>query len=370
MQVLVSTANKRRSYIMLKYKFLLMLCTLPASAAVFADCSVGSNFTSGYNMPTMSASTMNINKYEGTSVQSNVYSREVASANFDIFRVYAGCTVGVNRTILGNIFASNVTAYDANISRLTNYPALGIKVEMGDAPATATLKTLNTNELAIYNYSGDTHGVKLRVTLYVLPRTSSMTSYPTNINISNLRIATISLRRVSDNALIPTNTQIPVYLNATVNISESTCSLSQSSYTINLPDASVRNLGLVGNETALSSGNTATISINCANLNDGAAREIKAYTTDALNQSNATNILENQVGNGYATGVGIRLRDKNNNIINLDPNQSKSTNKWTFGNLSTSQLIQHIIKANYVRTANTVTPGLVRAQAYLNIIYD
>ncbi|WP_434277389.1 fimbrial protein [Acinetobacter sp. CE-15] len=355
---------------MLKYKLLFMLSTLPASFAVFADCSVGSNFTSGYSMPTMNASTMNINKYEGTSVQSNVYSREVASANFDIFRVYTGCTVGTNRTILGNVFATNVTAYDANISRLNAYPALGIKVEMGDAPASGTLKTLNTTELAIYSYSGDTHGVKMRVTLYVLPRTSTMTSYPTTINVSNLRIATISLRRVSDNVLIPANTQIPVYLNATVNISESTCSLSQSSYTIALPDVSVRNLGLVGNETALSSSNTATLSINCANLNDGAGREIKAYTTDALNQSNATNILENQVGAGYATGVGIRLRDKNNAIISLDPNQSKSTNKWTFGNLSTAQLIQHVIKANYVRTANTVTPGLVRSQAYLNIVYD
>ena len=88
---------------MLKYKLLFMLSTLPASFAVFADCSVGSNFTSGYSMPTMNASTMNINKYEGTSVQSNVYSREVASANFDIFRVYTGCTVGVNRTIFGNV---------------------------------------------------------------------------------------------------------------------------------------------------------------------------------------------------------------------------------------------------------------------------
>lgn len=51
---------------MLKYKLLFMLSTLPASFAVFADCSVGSNFTSGYSMPTMNASTMNINKYEGT----------------------------------------------------------------------------------------------------------------------------------------------------------------------------------------------------------------------------------------------------------------------------------------------------------------
>lgn len=353
---------------MLKLKYLFTAFALSVGSTTFA-CNVNSNFTSGYNMPTMTASTMNINKYEGTSVQSNVYSREVASTNFDIFRVYLNCTVGLNRTLYGNVQANNLTAYDSNIYRLNNYPALGVKVEMGDSHAVSTLNKLNTSELAIYSYNGDTHGAKVRVTLYILPRITSMTSYPTTINVTNLRIATISLRKVSDNSLVPSNTQIPIYLNATVNINESTCALAQNNYTIALPDASVRDLGLVGNETSLSS-NTTTLSINCANLNDGAGREVKAYMTDALNQSNTTNILENQTGSGYATGVGVRLRDKNNNIIGLDPNQSKNTNKWTFGNLNTSQQLQHVIKANYVRTSNNVSPGTVRAQAYLNIVYD
>ena len=354
---------------MLKYHFLFAFCALPFSSIAFADCGVGSNFTNGYTMPTINATTLNINKYETSFGGSTSTAREAAVTNYDIFRVYTGCTIGVNRTIFGNIQASNVSSYSSEIFRLNGYPAIGIKVEMADSPSAAQFKTLNTTEVSIYSYSGDSHGVKLKVTLYVLPKTSTMTSYPPSININNLKIANISLRRTNDGVLIPSGTQIPVYLNATINISESTCSLNQTDYTITLPDTSVRNLGLVGDETNFS-GNTATLSINCANLNNGNGREVKAYITDALNQSNSSNILSNQIGTGYATGVGVRLRDKNSQIIALDPNQSKSTSKWTFGNLGTSQLIQHIIKANYVRTSNQVTPGLVRSQAYLNIVYD
>ncbi|WP_010115522.1 fimbrial protein [Acinetobacter sp. P8-3-8] len=353
---------------MFKYKILFALCTLPASYSAFA-CNVGSSFTSGYTMPTMSASTTNINKYETSSIQSNVFSRGVATVDASIFRVYDSCSLSPKymRTTFGTIFNTNVTQFSSDIYRLNSNPALGVKVEMGDAPMTASLKVVNAIETPIYDYDGDSHGLKIRVTLYVLPKTAAMTSYPSTININKLQVATISLKRTSNGALVATT--IPVYLTATVNISESTCTLTPTDYTINLSDVSIRQLGLPGSETSLSN-NTATLSVNCANLNNGGGREIKAYMTDTLNQSNAGNILQNQTGTGYATGVGIRLRDKNDAIISLDPNQSETTNKWTFGNMNTSTIIQHVIKANYVRTSNKVTPGTVRAQAYLNIVYD
>lgn len=353
---------------MLKYKFLFALFILPASYSAFA-CNVGSSFTGGYTMPTLTASTTNINKYETSSIQSNVFSRGVATVDASIFRVYDSCSLNPQymRTVYGTIFNTNVTQFSTDVYRLNSNPALGVKVEMGDAPMTATLKVVNNVETPIYQYDGDSHGVKIRVTLYVLPKTAAMTSYPATININKLQVATINLRRNSTGAQV--STPIPVYLNATVNISETTCTLSPTDYTISLPDVSIRQLGLPGSETSLSN-NTATLSINCANLNNGGGREIKAYMTDTLNQANASNVLQNQTGTGYATGVGIRLRDKSNNIISLDPNQSETTNKWTFGNMNTSTIIQHIIKANYVRTNNNVTPGTVRAQAYLNIVYD
>ena len=216
------------------------------------------------------------------------------------------------RTVYGTIFNTNVTQFSTDVYRLNSNPALGVKVEMGDAPMTATLKVVNTVETPIYQYDGDSHGVKIRVTLYVLPKTAAMTSYPATININKLQVATINLRRNSTGAQV--STSIPVYLNATVNISETTCTLSPTDYTISLPDVSIRQLGLPGSETSLSN-NTATLSINCANLNNGGGREIKAYMTDTLNQSNASNILQNQTGTGSATGVGIRLRDQSNNII-------------------------------------------------------
>lgn len=357
---------------MFKYRLFIIITTLFIGFHACADCVIGRDFRAGYNMPKMSASVMNINKYEGTPVSSTVFSREVASANFNIFNVYNYCQVGVARTIFGTLFPPNFTPYSKNIFRFSNpkYSALGIKVEMGDAPRTSVLKPLDTTDTPIYSYGGDSHGVKVRVSLYILPRTADMAAYPPQINISNLLVGYISLRRNYDYALIPPTKTIPIYLSAIVNINESTCSLNSKDYTINLPNTSVRILSRVGSETVLNSGNTATIAINCANLRDGAGREVKAYITDALNQSNSSSILQPQTGIGYATGVGIRLRDKNNNIIGLDPNQSKKTNKWTFAKMGTSPIIQHTIKANYIRTASKVTPGIIQSQAYLNIVYD
>lgn len=356
---------------MFKYKILFALFTLPVSYSALAAnlCKVGSSFTGGYTMPTITATTTNINKYETSSIFSNTSTRGVVTSDSTIFRVYDTCSTSpkVMRTIFGTILSNNVTPFGSDIYRLNSYPSLGVKVEMGDAPTSALLKTVSTTDTPIYPYDGDSHGLKMRVTLYVLPKTGTMTSYPSPINISNLPIAAINLKKTSDNT--QAGDQILVYLNATVNISESTCTLTPTDYTINLSDVSIRQLGLPGSETSLSN-NTATLSINCANLNNGGNREIKAYMTDTLNQSNASNILQNQTGTGFATGVGIRLRDKNDAIISLDPNQSKATNKWTFGNMNTSTIIQHVIKANYVRTSNKVTPGTVRAQAYLNIVYD
>lgn len=357
---------------MLKYKLLLIAATLPISLQAFAECKIGNDFTSGYSMPNMTASTTNINKYEGAPVSSAIFSREVSSASFNIFNVYVGCPVGVSRTIYGSLFPASFTPYSNNIFRFTNssYAALGIKVEMGDAPAAAALKPLGLTDLPIYSYSGDSHGVKVKVTLYILPRPAGMAAYPPQIKFANLLVGFISLKRNSDGTLIPAGTLIPIYLTATVNIQESTCTLSPTDYTINLPDISVRTLGALNGETTLSGNNTATISINCANLRDGAGREVKAYITDALNPTSAGSILINQTGAKYAKGVGIRLRDQNNNIIRFDPSQAKKINKWTFANMGTSPIIQHTIKANYIRIASSVTPGLVFSQAYLNIVYD
>lgn len=356
---------------MFKYKILFVLCTLPASYSALAAnlCKVGSSFTGGYTMPTITATTTNINKYETSSIFSNTSTRGVVTSDSTIFRVYDTCSTSpkVMRTIFGTILSNNVTSFGSDIYRLNSYPSLGVKVEMGDAPTSALLKTVSTTDTPIYPYDGDSHGLKIRVTLYVLPKTGTMTSYPSTINVNNLPIATINLKKTSDNT--QAGDPILVYLNATVNISESTCTLTPTNYTIKLPEVSMRELGLPGSETSLS--NSATLTINCANLNNGGGREIKAYMTDANNQSNAGNILQNQTGPGFATGVGIRLHTQNNNaIISFDPNQSKTTNKWTFGNLNTSTNIQHTIKANYIRTDNKVTPGAVYAQAYLNIVYD
>lgn len=355
---------------MFKYKILFALCTLPVSYSALAAnlCQTGTNFTGGYTMPTIAATTTNINKYETSSIFSNTSTRGVATSDSTIFKVYDRCSLSpkVMRTVFGTILSNNVTQFSSDIYRLNSYPSLGVKVEMGDAPATETLKTISTADTPIYPYDGDSHGLKMRVTLYILPKTGTMTSYPPTINISDLKIATINLRKTSDNT--QAGNPILVSLNATVNISETTCTLTPTDYTIKLPDVSIRQLGIPGSDTSLS--NSATLTINCANLNNGGNREIKAYMTDANNQSNAGNILQNEIGTGFATGVGIRLRDKNDAIISFDPNQSKTTNKWTFGNMNTSTNIQHTIKANYIRTDNKVTPGLVHAQAYLNIVYD
>lgn len=356
---------------MLKYRLLLIAAILSISFHALAYCDLGNDFTAGYSMPIINATTTNINKYEGAPVSSIIFSREAASTGFNLYKVYVNCTVGESRTIYGRVSSTNFTEYGNNIFRFTNpsYSALGIKLEMAD-PSQPALTPIGLTDTSIFSYNGDSHGLKAKLTLYILPRTAGMAAYPPQVNFVKLLVGYITLKRNYDGLITPANTWIPIYLSATVNINESTCSLSPTDYIINLPDTSIRKLGLVGNETTLSTSNTATLSINCANLRDGANREVKAYITDALDQSNASDILQNQTGSGYATGVGIRLRDKNNNAIRLDPLQSRNLNKWTFAKMGTSPIIQHTIKANYVRTGSTITPGLVRSQAYLNIVYD
>ena len=336
-------------------------------------CSVNTAYTNGYNLPNVTtAVNKNINRYEGSSIESHS-SAHLTNATIDIFRVFNGCPVNnvaskYLRILFGNIHSPAVTYFGNDIYRLNSQPTVGIKVEFGDAPAASTLKVLNLSEKDIYEYDGDSHGVKVKVTLYILPKPENLTNYPPNITITNLQIATITLRRKDNNVMIAT--AVPVNLNTRITINESTCSLNNSEYTITLPPATIRILGAVNVGTSLTTNNTATLNINCPHLINGNGREIKAYITDALDQASSSNVLKNTTGNGYATGVGVRLQDQNNNIISFDPNQSKSLNKWTFGLMGTSQTIQQIIKANYVRTASTVTAGAVQSRAYLNIVYD
>jgi hypothetical protein len=351
-------------------KTLTFFILLLLNTNIFA-CSLGTTVKNGFYLPTMSLVTKKINVYEASAVSSQINIQDVKTSTVDITRIFDACSVKpqTKKTLYGNVNSANVTPFLGNIYRLNNTPALGVKVEVADSPSAQPFYEVGTSETAIYQYDGDSHGARVRVTIYILPRTNSMSAYPSNnIQINNLHIADITLRTTSTGAIVAS--KIPVYFNANITIQQTTCALSQSSYTLNLPDTNMRQLGMIGEGTSLTTGNTITLNINCADLVNGGGREVKAYITDALNQTNASNVLQNTVGNNYATGIGIRLQDNNNNIINFDPNQTKTVNKWTFGNLNTSQNVQHIIKANYVRTSTKVTAGLVRSMAYLNIVYD
>lgn len=305
------------------------------------------------------------NKYDVSDYVGGAGDYEVASvAKFQYSTAYT-CVPNMARKFKARVTLSErASVPNGEDAYIIPGSSLAVSVKVADYPSSVYQTVKNNEDTLIVNYGGYSNGVKIEVTTYILKGNFSL------LNISSLKVADLFL--TSTSYVEMSVSKIPVrftLISAAVSTREYTCSLNQNAYNIALEDISIRNLNTIGQDSTLAP-KSLLLSINCPYLQNGGNREIKAYITDGLNQMNTGNILQNTVGSGFSTGVGIRLRDKNNNIIGLDPGQSKTTNKWTFENIGTAQNIQHTIKANYVRTANQVTAGNVEAKALLNIVYD
>lgn len=309
--------------------------------------------------------TMNYNKYDSGDYVGGVGGFQMLNqADYSYAAIYS-CT-NDRRILKARMTLSTPVSVPTgqNAYQLPNNPNLAVAVRVADTGgALANISTIPYN---VINYAGPTNGIKIEVTTYLKKGYSSQDF----ITITSQPIAELYLTDTSGNDLnVARFTIYYTVSSGNITLVEYTCSLRSSTYSVALENVSMRYLPAVGQDSTLTPKNL-DLTIDCPYLQDGKNREIKAYITDGLYPINSTSILRNKEGVGFATGVGVRLRNTVGNIINLDPNESKALNKWTFSNIGTSQVISHQLKVNYARTANQVTAGNVEAKALLNIVYD
>lgn len=158
-------------------------------------------------------------------------------------------------------------------------------------------------------------------------------------------------------------TQSTVTINATFTVVQQTCSAKD--LTIVLPDVVRSDFRGVGSEAG--SASTANLEFDCGEL-------VKAHVSisDNLQLDNASNILTNTTGDGYARNVGVRLL-KDGNPVELAAHRMFTSDVTTFAlqNPEQSQRTLSIpLSAVYAQKGVPVTPGQVHAQAIVNIAYD
>jgi type 1 fimbria pilin len=355
----------------IKIKLILIVLLYMACQTIYAACAPGTEYANGVMIQSnVTPNITNYNKYEANSYVNVGGIQALNSSDMRYAYIYVGCS-GTTRNMKVKTSLSEANRIPStNIYKLNASSPFAIKLEAGDSPANSTLYEVNNVGQALLGgngYDGPSSGLRLKFTIYLVDdfKINNSTS-----NINNLEIARIYLvsHSTSDSPL-PNIVTLPIKLSASFKSTEHTCTLSQNSFLVELNDVSISDLKAVGSDATITP-KTLGLTINCPYLQNGDNREVKAYITDSINPLNTTDALENKTGPSFATGVGVRLRDKNNTAISLDPNESKSLNKWTFGNLTNTQSINHTIKANYVRLNNRVTAGNVEAKALLNIVYD
>lgn len=337
-------------------------------ASLMFSCAYGACVKGNTDMVLSTGSllpkTINYNKYDGGDYVGGVGSFEIldqATYNYPIIYSCANDQRSLRARMLLSTAVSVPTGQNAY--QLPNNSNLAVVVRVADT--NGAFNALNTSPHIVTNYSGATNGVKIEVTTFFKK------GYSPNYITENLQpVAELYLTNRAGVDLDVGHFTIFYSVNsARITLVEHTCSLRSSTYSVALENVSMRYLPAVGQDSTLTPKNL-DLTIDCPYLQDGKNREIKAYITDGLYPINSTSILRNKEGVGFATGVGVRLRNTVGNIINLDPNESKALNKWTFSNIGTSQVISHQLKVNYARTANQVTAGNVEAKALLNIVYD
>ena len=359
----------------IKIKSILIVLLYMACQTIYAACEPGAEYANGVTIQSnVTPNIANYNKYEANSYVDVGGIQALSSSDMRYAFVYIGCSGTVRNMKVKTSLSETDRIPSTNIYKLDANSPFAIKLEAGDSPASSTLYEINNVGKALLGgngWDGPSSGLRLKFTVYLADdfKINNLTK-----DINNLEVARIYLvsHSTSDTPL-PNIVTLPIKLSASFKSTEYTCALSQNSFLVELNDVSLSDLQVIGADATIAP-KTLGLTINCPYLKNGDNREVKAYITDSINPFNTTNVLENKTGPSFATGVGVRLRDQNNTAISLDPNESKSLNKWTFGNLTTTQniiyTINHTIKANYVRLNNRVTAGNVEAKALLNIVYD
>lgn len=164
-----------------------------------------------------------------------------------------------------------------------------------------------------------------------------------------------------------------IQANATFDINAITCTLhGANAYTMTLPPVSVNDFANV----AIGSAPSNVGASNAINLNLSCPAGISLYATmtDNNDPGSTKNYLSPGSGDGIAQGIGIQMfRDGSSTPISMGPDSSAAgnTNQWYIGSADSDvgRLLRTSLQAKYVRTAQTMKAGEVRAVATVTFSY-
>lgn len=249
-------------------------------------------------------------------------------------------------------------------------PGLGIIIGMaGYWPATP-LVPINRSDIYIdpvgantnsndYNAATASFGARLYVAFVATGRLPNG-----NITIPTKQLGHILLesKRASLNDKRLT---APVMLNGgRIQVQSQTCSMNQRNYVVPLNTVYSSQFSSLYKEVQ---GGEVNIQLQCQ---DGI--DVFATLNDATQHGNRSNILT-LTTDSTAKGVGLRLY-KNNETTAISygadsPNKGNQ-NQWHFSNYRGEINPRIKLKANYIKTENTITPGSVKAVATITFSYQ
>ncbi|MFU9077929.1 fimbrial protein [Proteus sp. LHD240705] len=157
----------------------------------------------------------------------------------------------------------------------------------------------------------------------------------------------------------------PVMLNGgRIQVQSQTCSMNQKNYVVPLNTVYQSQFTSLYKEVQ---GGEVNIQLQCQ---DGI--DVYATLNDATQHGNRSDILT-LATDSTAKGVGLRLY-KNNEVTAISygsdtPNKGNQ-NQWHFSNYRGEINPRIKLKANYIKTENTITPGSVKAVATITFSYQ
>lgn len=138
--------------------------------------------------------------------------------------------------------------------------------------------------------------------------------------------------------------------------------------TVSMPTASIKDFSGVSSYAGTTPFN---ISLNCSGGAVDSYANIYATLTDTVTPGNVSNILSLTPTSG-AKGIGIQIL-KDGSVLSYGPDSSApgNTGQWFVKNVTQGTSSSQIsLSARYIKTAETITPGLVSAVATITLSYQ
>ncbi|BBG60847.1 fimbrial protein [Providencia rustigianii] len=316
---------------------LLFLCLFFYSYSSYAECIKGT-YTAHHNIPDRTIYVQYDNLLANDYVLARHYIEAFTDDYYFSMEYESDCGGYLNLFYVNN--------WVANSSKIvpTNIPGVGVRIKFNNPSVPDYIPTKSITASGSWKLPG-----------------------PVGWNIEILKTGTIASSGTIRSGQIVNLTQYNTktgtsFLGATLSfannyrISVVNCSLknNQSIYNINMKDwydTQFPNIGSTSTPVNI------PITLTCA-----AGTNIKATVTSTSYVDTATGKL-GLTGTNSATGIAIQLLDKNNNPIKLNTKNSLQNN------VPSGDYIFNW-KAQYIKTANSITPGSANATATVNIRYE